>query len=84
MKSASKFSVSHENRIMVKPHDIYPVGPGSHEGPSSFGIGPKFTMSKLLNAGKDENLPGPGHYDFVSQVGNMNDMSMLNTSAAAK
>ena len=60
MKSASKFSVGHEPRIMTKPHDDLPVGPGSHEAKSSFGIGPKFSLAKRLDDVRDENFPGPG------------------------
>jgi len=42
---------------MTKPHDTFPVGPGSHEGASSFGIGPKYSMAKILSTGKDDGLP---------------------------
>lgn len=65
---------------MTKPHDTFPVGPGSHEGASSFGVGPKYSMAKIVNTVKDEGLPGPGQYNFISQVGNMNDLSMMNKS----
>ncbi len=66
MKSASQFSLGHDKRIMTKPHDTFAAGPGSHERASSFGIGPKFSMAKIVNTAKDEGLPGPGHYNFIS------------------
>jgi len=43
--SASKFSVGHDQRVMTLPANTHPVAPGTHEAKSSFGIGPKFSMS---------------------------------------
>lgn len=51
---------------MTKPLSKNPVGPGSHELKSSFGVGPKFSMSQRMSPPRDAKLPGPGYYEYTS------------------
>ena len=67
---------------MTKPHNEHPVAPGSHEAKSSFGVGPKFSISMKPNDVKNRAHPGPGDYNHISQVGNDNNYSMLNPRVA--